>query len=167
MKNNMDTHDDAIDAFVLPVAAKEKLSGLGGDMKTALGAAKGCFETLGADIRAALGAEAEEEKMSQTVAFDVAVEGFFEHMDSLLLSKNEAYSTEEDRFYNFNVGGNVLSTTPEKAAWAYATKHIASISKMVASPDAYPIEEWLEKCGDLANYACLIYTMRYSKSKNE
>lgn len=107
------------------------------------------------------------EELSELAAFDVAVEEFLEHMDSLLLSKNEAYSTDEDRFYNFTVGASVIGCHKEKAAWAYAAKHIASISKMVNEPDKHSLEEWLEKCGDLANYACLIYAMIYSKVKNE
>lgn len=92
--------------------------------------------------------------------FDTSVEDFLEHMDGLLLSKNEAYGTQDDRFYNFNVGAEVLNCSPEKAAWSYAAKHIASICKMVDSPDAYDTGTWLEKLGDLANYACLIYAMR-------
>ena len=64
-------------------------------------------------------------------------------------------------------GASVLGCSKEKTAWAYAAKHIASLSKMVNEPDDHPIEEWLEKCGDLANYACLIYAMRYGKVKDE
>ena len=107
------------------------------------------------------------EGLSELAAFDVAVEEFLEHMDSMLLSKNEAYSTDEDRFFNFTTGASVLGCSKEKTAWAYAAKHIASLSKMVNEPDDHPIEEWLEKCGDLANYACLIYAMRYGKVKDE
>lgn len=108
-----------------------------------------------------------ESELDGIVNFDVAVEEFLEHMDSLLLNKNEAYSTDEDRFFNFTVGSSVLGCSKEKTAWAYAAKHIASLSKMVNEPDKHPIEEWLEKCGDLANYACLIYAMRYGKVKDE
>lgn len=118
-------------------------------------------------METACAADVPGEELSELAAFDVAVEEFLEHMDSLLLSKNEAYSTDEDRFYNFTTGASVLGCSKEKAAWAYAAKHIASISKMVNEPDKHPIEEWLEKCGDLANYACLIYAMRYGKVKDE
>lgn len=118
-------------------------------------------------METACAADVPGEELSELAAFDVAVEEFLEHMDSLLLSKNEAYSTDEDRFYNFTVGASVIGCHKEKAAWAYAAKHIASISKMVKDPDKHSLEEWLEKCGDLANYACLIYAMRYSKVKNE
>lgn len=112
-------------------------------------------------------ADAPGEELSKLAAFDIAVEEFLEHMDSLLLNKNEAYSTDEDRFFNFTTGASVLGCSKEKTAWAYAAKHIASLSKMVNEPDKHPIEEWLEKCGDLANYACLIYAMRYGKVKDE
>ena len=118
-------------------------------------------------METACAADVPGEELSELAAFDVAVEEFLEHMDSLLLSKNEAYSTDEDRYFNFTVGSSVLGCSKEKTAWAYAAKHIASISKMVNEPDKHPIEEWLEKCGDLANYAYLIYAMRYSKVKNE
>lgn len=118
-------------------------------------------------METACAADIPGEELSELAAFDVAVEEFLEHMDSLLLSKNEAYSTDEDRFYNFTTGASVLGCHKEKAAWAYAAKHIASISKMVNEPDKHSLEEWLEKCGDLANYACLIYAMRYGKVKNE
>lgn len=118
-------------------------------------------------METACAADVPGEELSELAAFDVAVEEFLEHMDSLLLSKNEAYSTDEDRFYNFTTGASVLGCSKEKTAWAYAAKHIASISKMVKDPDKHSLEEWLEKCGDLANYACLIYAMRYSKVKNE
>lgn len=118
-------------------------------------------------METACAADIPGEELSELAAFDIAVEEFLEHMDSLLLSKNEAYSTDEDRFFNFTTGASVLGCSKEKAAWAYATKHIASISKMVKDPDKHSLEEWLEKCGDLANYACLIYAMRYSKVKNE
>lgn len=118
-------------------------------------------------METACSADIPSEDLSELAAFDIAVEEFLEHMDSLLLSKNDAYSTDEDRFYNFTVGASVIGCHKEKAAWAYAAKHIASISKMVKDPDKHSLEEWLEKCGDLANYACLIYAMRYSKVKNE
>lgn len=118
-------------------------------------------------METACNADVPGEELSELAAFDVAVEEFLEHMDSLLLSKNEAYSTDEDRFFNFTTGASVLGCSKEKAAWAYAAKHIASISKMVKDPDKHSLEEWLEKCGDLANYTCLIYAMRYSKVKNE
>ena len=118
-------------------------------------------------METACAADIPGEELSELAAFDIAVEEFLEHMDSLLLSKNEAYSTDEDRFYNFTTGASVLGCSKEKAAWAYAAKHIASLSKMVKDPDKHSLEEWLEKCGDLANYACLIYAMRYSKVKNE
>lgn len=118
-------------------------------------------------METACAADIPGEELSELAAFDIAVEEFLEHMDSLLLSKNEAYSTDEDRFYNFTVGASVIGCHKEKAAWAYAAKHIASISKMVNEPDKHSLEEWLEKCGDLANYACLIYAMIYSKVKNE
>lgn len=116
---------------------------------------------------AACNVDIPESELDDIVNFDVAVEEFLEHMDNLLLNKNEAYSTDEDRFFNFTVGSSVLGCSKEKTAWAYAAKHIASISKMVKDPDKHSLEEWLEKCGDLANYACLIYAMRYSKVKNE
>ena len=118
-------------------------------------------------METACAADVPGEELSELAAFDIAVEEFLEHMDSLLLNKNEAYSTDEDRFFNFTTGASVLGCSKEKAAWAYAAKHIASISKMVKDPDKHSLEEWLEKCGDLANYACLIYAMRYSKVKNE
>lgn len=118
-------------------------------------------------METACAADIPGEELSELAAFDIAVEEFLEHMDSLLLSKNESYSTDEDRFFNFTTGASVLGCSKEKAAWAYAAKHIASISKMVKDPDKHSLEEWLEKCGDLANYACLIYAMRYSKVKNE
>lgn len=118
-------------------------------------------------METACAADIPGEELSELAAFDIAVEEFLEHMDSLLLSKNEAYSTDEDRFYNFTVGASVIGCHKEKAAWAYAAKHIASISKMVNEPGKHSLEEWLEKCGDLANYACLIYAMIYSKVKNE
>lgn len=118
-------------------------------------------------METACAADIPGEELSELAAFDIAVEEFLEHMDSLLLSKNEAYSTDEDRFFNFTTGASVLGCSKEKAAWAYAAKHIASLSKMVKDPDKHSLEEWLEKCGDLANYACLIYAMRYSKVKNE
>ena len=103
-------------------------------------------------METACNADVPGEELSELAAFDVAV---------------EAYSTDEDRFFNFTTGASVLGCSKEKAAWAYAAKHIASISKMVKDPDKHSLEEWLEKCGDLANYACLIYAMRYSKVKNE
>ena len=118
-------------------------------------------------METACNADAPGEELSELAAFDIAVEEFLEHMDSLLLNKNDAYSTDEDRFFNFTVGASVLGCSKEKTAWAYAAKHIASLSKMVNEPDKHPIEEWLEKCGDLANYACLIYAMRYGKVKDE
>lgn len=124
-------------------------------------------ESLCAVMGTACEAAISSDSLSELAAFDIAVEEFLEHMDSMLLSKNEAYSTEEDRFFNFTIGSSVIGCSRERAAWAYAAKHIASISKMVNEPDKHSLEEWLEKCGDLANYACLIYAMRYSKVQDE
>ena len=67
-------------------------------------------------IETACNADIPGEDLSELAAFDVAVEEFLEHMDSLLLSKNEAYSTDEDRFYNFTVGASVIGCHKEKAA---------------------------------------------------
>lgn len=94
--------------------------------------------------------------------FDV----FLEHMQILQEIKNKEYSTA-DAFYNFNVGANILGSTPEKAAFAYMAKHIASVSKMVKNPDKYSNESWLEKLGDIAIYCGMIYAMRFDKKQNK
>lgn len=72
--------------------------------------------------------------------------------------KGKEYSTNVDKFHNFNEGAKILGCIPEKCLDAYMTKHIVSYRDMLnrLQDGEIPSNELIdEKLGDIINYFIL------------
>ena len=92
--------------------------------------------------------------------FSECVEKRIEKIREVLSSKAEEYSTEGNRFHNFDVGARILDSTPEEALQGMMLKHIVSVLDLVQWADTN--EDRLtekvidEKIGDTINYLILL-----------
>jgi len=74
----------------------------------------------------------------------------------VLSYKAVEYAQADDRLYNFKVAARLNNTTPVKAAWGMATKHLVSVMDLI-DEKLYNTEDAVdEKIGDLINYLILI-----------
>ena len=69
-----------------------------------------------------------------------------------LKSKNAKYAQSTDVLHNFNMGADIMGTTPAMACWGYLTKHLVALRDMVERNDFSDREDFLEKCQDTINY---------------
>lgn len=72
--------------------------------------------------------------------------------------KGEEYSTDADKFHNFNEGAKRMKCTPERCLDNYMTKHMVSYSDMLDGLDkgVIPSDDYIdEKLGDIINYFIL------------
>lgn len=76
-----------------------------------------------------------------------------------LAPKGEEYSRCGDRLHNFKVAAALQGTTPERALWGMAVKHIVSIQDIIDDPNAVREETFYEKTQDLINYIILLTAM--------
>jgi hypothetical protein len=91
--------------------------------------------------------------------FDKILENKLEKIKSILGSKANEYAQDNDRFFNFKQAARINNTTPEKAAWGMATKHLVSVQdliehRLVANRDMVD-----EKFLDMVNYLLIISIM--------
>lgn len=79
----------------------------------------------------------------------------------VLIEKNAEYATDTDVMHNFAKAADLIGCTPEQALFGFLTKHIISLSDMVAKgdPEYYTQTEWDEKIGDTLNYLFLLDAM--------
>lgn len=81
-----------------------------------------------------------------------------ESIQKTLGQKGKEYSTNFDKFHNFNEGAKILGCIPEKCLDAYMTKHIVSYRDMLnrLQNGEIPSDELIdEKLGDIINYFIL------------
>lgn len=91
--------------------------------------------------------------------FEDVINRRIELIKEILASKAEEYSTDTDRFQNFNEGASLTKQSPERTLWGYAAKHFVSILKMLDDIDKnIPLKEEVvdEKLGDSINYLILL-----------
>lgn len=88
--------------------------------------------------------------------FDKIVEERIEQIKTVLTAKAQEYATNDDRLHNFKVAARIDNTTPAKALWGMALKHLVSITDMIESDKKYPQKVVDEKCGDMINYLILL-----------
>jgi hypothetical protein len=83
------------------------------------------------------------------------LEKTLDEIKKVLGNKAKEYSTH-DRLYNFKAAARVLNTSPKKALWGMALKHLISVIDIVE--DIRPITPSVinEKIGDLINYLILL-----------
>ena len=84
-------------------------------------------------------------------------------IEDILGSKAKEYSSKEDRLHNFKAAAMINDTTPPKALWGMAAKHLVSIQDMVFHEEVWPEgqnnppEDLVnEKIGDMINYLILL-----------
>jgi len=87
--------------------------------------------------------------------FDKLVNHRLESCKKVLCSKEEEYSSEEDRLHNFKVAADFLGTTPEKALMGMWVKHLVSVLDLINNPDTVTQHLLKEKFGDTINYSLL------------
>ena len=88
--------------------------------------------------------------------FNKLVKNRCEKIHSVLASKAKEYAVDNNRFHNFDLAAAVNNTTPEKALWGMATKHLVSVIDIVNSPETVSLELIEEKIGDMINYLILL-----------
>lgn len=80
-----------------------------------------------------------------------------EKIKTVLGNKAKEYSSDKDRLHNFKVAARIQNTTPEKAAFGMALKHLVSVMDIIENTPKKPSKEMVdEKIGDLVNYLILI-----------
>lgn len=79
-----------------------------------------------------------------------------EKIGQTLGQKAGEYASGQDRLHNFKLAARVNGTTPAKALWGMASKHLVSIMDMVdgRQPVTDPMID--EKIGDMVNYLVLL-----------
>ena len=88
--------------------------------------------------------------------FEAVFEETVEKCRSVLVYKAKEYAVDGDRMHNFKKAAAVIGGTPEQALWGFLTKHLVSLSDMVASGENFSDGLWDEKLGDALNYLFLL-----------
>lgn len=94
------------------------------------------------------------------VEFDKYAQEFEDHCVAILGNRSTQYQTEDNPLYNFEIGSSLAGATPAQVCWIYMTKHLGALRKKVVELDlgeGADMDDWLEKCTDVANYAKLLY----------
>lgn len=91
--------------------------------------------------------------------FDKAVLKRLELCKEILIIKGKEYSTDKDKFHNFNSAAILNGTTPEKALWGFAIKHLVSIMDIIDDSERFSGQHIEEKIGDMINYLILLEIM--------
>lgn len=100
--------------------------------------------------------------------FNNSYKTLHDRVEDLLITKAEEYAEPDgDRLFNFKQAVSLLNTNQAEVAFAYCTKHYASLAKIVQDIDKgkLPNEALiLEKCGDIIAYTYLIYACLLEQS---
>jgi len=96
--------------------------------------------------------------------FDTILSNRLIKIQDTLSSKAREYSDSSDRLYNFKRAGVINHTTPEKALWDMATKHLVSVIDLVEQNKETTIHMIDEKIGDLINYLILLEAILIEKT---
>lgn len=91
----------------------------------------------------------------KTEDFNTLLEYRLAESKAVLASKAKEYATD-DRLHNFKVAASVNNTTPAKALWGMASKHLVSVMDIINSKQPYSDDHIDEKLGDLINYLILL-----------
>lgn len=88
--------------------------------------------------------------------FEVILQNRLKSIQEVLGSKSKEYAQEGDRLFNFKLAAQINGSTPEKALWGMATKHLVSVMDLVAGRLEATPDMINEKIGDLINYLILL-----------
>ena len=99
--------------------------------------------------------------------FEKILQDRLNKIESVLSNKAKEYAQQGDRLFNFKVAANINRTTPEKALWGMATKHLVSVIDLVEGRLPATKENVNEKCGDMINYLILLTAIFEEAGQNE
>lgn len=91
----------------------------------------------------------------QIEKFNIILKKRLSSIESVLAFKAKEYATQ-DRLHNFKVAARINNTTPAKALWGMALKHLVSITDIIERPIDFDPEIIDEKIGDMINYLILL-----------
>ena len=87
--------------------------------------------------------------------FEKILENRLLEIEAVLSKKAQEYATE-DRLHNFKVAARVGNTTPKKALWGMAMKHLVSVIDIIEGNIVYNEALVEEKLLDMINYLILL-----------
>lgn len=94
--------------------------------------------------------------MKQT-EYSKAIKEQCEYSIELLDSKSQEYAeNNEDRLIHFKKAASLMGTNQKQAIFSMLSKHIISISEMIASGETYTLDRWTEKISDAINYLLIL-----------
>lgn len=108
--------------------------------------------------------------MKETEFTDIVLNNRLFLIEKTLGAKAAEYSRNGDRLSNFKYAAELLRCTPEKALWAFATKHIVSIADFIGDLEAGKcpdLTQWNEKITDIVNYMILLEALIIERSRKE
>ena len=93
---------------------------------------------------------------NKLIDFNQVVENRVYKIKQTLIKKGREYSSEGNRFHNFDIAARMKGSTPEKALDGMLLKHIVSVDDMINNPHNVTVEMIDEKIGDVINYMILL-----------
>lgn len=91
-------------------------------------------------------------------------------IQKVLKEKAKEYSSDNDRYHNFNLAARIADVTPERALFGMMLKHWTSVMDLIDWADDYnkmlTTELIDEKIGDTINYLILLEGLLYARAKN-
>jgi len=92
----------------------------------------------------------------QTSEFNALLAERIKKIADTLESKGSEYSSKSDRLHNFKSAGQITNTTPQKALWGMAMKHLVSVVDLLEGRLENNRTNIDEKIGDMINYLILL-----------
>lgn len=93
-----------------------------------------------------------------SIKFNETINEFIEYIADTMQTKNDEYTSGDDRLSNFRRAAHLTGITMEQANWGMMVKHVVSVADLVQRESVDP-ELWKEKLGDLANYCALMWAI--------
>ena len=106
------------------------------------------------------------EKKMNNAEFNEVVDNRIDKILETLKRKGEEYSTDDNRFHNFDVSAIRQQTTPFKALNGMMEKHAVSVDDMIQRPFIATPQMVEEKIGDFINYLILLEGLFVRAFKN-
>lgn len=94
--------------------------------------------------------------------FNKSIEHQLDFSKALMGKKGEEYAENaekmltNDRLSHFKKAAALQGISQKQAIFGMLSKHIVSLSDMVASNNKYPVERWEEKITDSINYLLIL-----------
>lgn len=99
--------------------------------------------------------------------FNEIVKEMTDHIQQVLIAKQEEYNLEADRMGHFKHAAATSGWSPEECLYGYLLKHLMSITDMINSGETFSRERWVEKITDICNYLILLLGLLEDENKFE